>query len=44
MTTDEFIAKFLNQDTINENCLEDIACPQCGSRGLFEICIQTECL
>ena len=36
MTAKQFIKKFPDAE-INENCLEDIACPQCGSRGGFSI-------
>ena len=39
MTADEFIAKFPEQDTVNENCLRELACPKCGSRGDFKICV-----
>ena len=31
MTPAEFMAKFPEQRTINENCLQDMACPECGS-------------
>ena len=40
MTPKEFIAKFPNAER-NCNCLTDIACPECGSRGRFDIEIKT---
>jgi DNA-directed RNA polymerase subunit RPC12/RpoP len=40
MTPQEFIAKFLDRtEDINTNVLEDIACPNCGSRSCFKIIV-----
>jgi hypothetical protein len=36
MTTKQFIKKFPDSE-INANCLQDMACPQCGARGGFNI-------
>jgi hypothetical protein len=41
MTPNEFHEKFSDQIEINENCLEDMACPNCGSRGRFAIAVKT---
>jgi len=39
MTAQEFIRKYPDTD-INENCLEDLACPKCGYRRQFAISSQ----
>lgn len=36
MTAQEFIKKYPDSE-INENCLEDVACPHCGNRSRFRI-------
>lgn len=40
MTAKQFRKKFPAADT-NDNCLRDIACPSCGSRGRFDIEVST---
>lgn len=40
MTAQEFIKKYPDSE-INENCLVDVACPACGSRGPFNIAVCT---
>jgi DNA-directed RNA polymerase subunit RPC12/RpoP len=37
MTAEEYIAKFPNHRAQNDNCLQDMACPECGSRAMFRI-------
>ena len=37
MTAKQFMRKFPTVREINENTLVDFACPECGSRGRFEI-------
>jgi hypothetical protein len=44
MTPQEFNEKFPHQSEINSNSLEDMACPECGSRGRFSIACTTTCL
>lgn len=39
MTAQQFIKKYPDSE-INENCLEDIACPKCGYRSQFSISSQ----
>jgi DNA-directed RNA polymerase subunit RPC12/RpoP len=41
MTPQEFHARHPDQDETNENALEDMACPGCGSRGRFAIAVTT---
>lgn len=36
MTAQQFIKKYPDSE-INDNCLQDIACPQCGYRSQFAI-------
>lgn len=37
MTTQEFLQKFPEVKKINSNVLQNIACPECGSRSEFAI-------
>jgi len=41
MTAQEFHDKFPEQFETNANALEDMACPECGSRGRFAIAVTT---
>lgn len=41
MTVEEFITQFGPEFDRNNNCLEDKACPKCGSRGSFHIACTT---
>lgn len=36
MTAQQFVKKYPDSE-INDNCLQDIACPQCGARNRFII-------
>jgi len=36
MTAKQFIQKYPDAE-VNENCLEDIACPHCGNRDRFRV-------
>lgn len=36
MTAKDFLEKYPNAE-LNENCLEDIACPKCGNRTSFNV-------
>jgi len=36
LTVEEFMAKFPNS-TLNEGCLEDVACSNCGNREMFRV-------
>lgn len=39
MNNKEFIKKFGPDIEVNENCLTDFACPECGSRSQFDIAV-----
>ena len=41
MTPQEFHDKHPEQFETNTNALEDMACPECGSRGRFAIAVTT---
>ena len=39
LTVEEFMAKFPNS-TLNEGCLEDVACSNCGNREMFRVFVR----
>lgn len=41
MKLEDFLEKFPDTDIVNDNCLVDMACPTCGSRGPFRIEVRT---
>jgi hypothetical protein len=41
MTPKQFVKKFPEANWINQNCLEDIACPHCGNRERFSVEVTT---